>query len=288
MKNFITYYFINSISKCLSLLSRKLSIRLAKIIGSLIYIILPIRKAVAKQNLKIVFPNKSENKINKLIKKTYQHYSIIFFEFMRQKFTKMASIKINVDDTTKSILSSEKGIILMTAHLGNWELIIPTLGLYKKSTIVVKEQRNLGGDKFVCEVREGHNITLLKTSKSKGGMITALRNGEVLGLASDQNADNKGTEILFFDHKASVPKGAAYFNYKTKCPIAIGFCMLNKDYSYDFKLRYLDIEHTEHNIENLFELVGQKFSNILEKEILKKPEQYFWFHRKWDRKLYNN
>ena len=248
---------------------------------------IPLRKEVAKQNLKIVFPNKSENDINKLIKKTYQHYSLIIFEFMRQKFTKLESIKINIDDITKGILSSEKGIILMTAHLGNWELIIPTLGLYKKSTIVVKEQRNLGGDKFVCETRASHNISLLKTKESKRGMITALHNGEVLGLASDQNAGTKGTKVLFFGQKASIPKGAAYFNYKTKCPIVIGFCILNKDYSYDLKLRYLNITSSNDNIEDLFELVGQRFAKILEQEIVKNPEQYFWFHRKWDRKLYN-
>ena len=287
MKNFFTYHFINSLSKILSLLNRRLFIELAKIVGSLINTVFPVRSGVAKKNLKIAFPQKSDIEINTIIKKTYQHYSIIIFEFLRQKFIKIKSIKINIDDITKNILSSNKGIILMTAHFGNWELIIPTLGLYKKATIVVKEQRNLGGDKFVCEVREGNNISLLKTNKSKRGMIAALNKGEVLGLASDQNAGHKGTEILFFDHKASVPKGAAYFNYKTKCPIVVGFCILNQDYSYDFKLRYLDIESSNDNIDDLFKTVGQKFSDILEQEILKCPEQYFWFHRKWDRSIYN-
>ena len=55
------------------------------------------------------------------------------------------------------ILKNKQGLILMTAHLGNWEALIPILSSYKKITVVVKEQRNSGGDRFV------HNIRNLKS-----------------------------------------------------------------------------------------------------------------------------
>ena len=288
MKNFITYNFINCSSKFLSLLPRRTSIKLAKFVGLLIYNIFPIRKTVAKQNLKIAFPDKSKKEINKVIKKTYQHYTILIFEFMRQKFINISSIKVNIDKKTKDILLSKEGLILMTAHFGNWELIIPILGAHKNATIIIKEQRNLGGDRFVCEARTSNNISLVKTKESKRKMIEALKKGDVLGLASDQNAGNRGTKINFFGKDASLPKGAAYFNYKTKAPIVIGFCILNEDYSYDFKLRYINTKHLNDNIEDLFKEIGMRFSSILEKQIKQKQEQYFWFHRKWDRSIYKN
>ncbi len=205
---------------------------------------------------------------------------------MRQKFTNINSLKINIDDKTREILSSKNGFILMTAHLGNWELIVKILNLYKKSTIVVKEQRNLGGDRFVCEARSGKNIVLIKTKESKRKMVQAITSGHILGLASDQNADMKGTKIKFFGKETSVPKGAAFFHHKTRAPIAVGFCILNDNYSYDFSLRYISNININHNIENLFKDIGGKFSLALEAKIKEKPEQYFWFHRKWDRKIY--
>ena len=286
MKNFITYHFINFVSKILSFLPRILIIKLSKLFGILLYKFFPLRKEVSKQNIQIAFPDKSEQWINNVIKKTYQHYTFLIFEFMRQKFININSLKINIDNKTKEILSSKNGFILMTAHFGNWELIVQILNLYKKSTIVVKEQRNLGGDRFVCEARSGDNIVLVKTKESKRKMVQAIINNHILGLASDQNADSKGTKIQFFGKETSIPKGAAFFHHKTKAPIAVGFCILNDNYSYDFSLRYINKSNSDNNIENLFKDIGENFSLSLEEQIKEKPEQYFWFHRKWDRKIY--
>ena len=283
----ITYTIIKFLSLGLSILSRGGSIKLAKFLGSLINKIFPKRKKVAKKNLQIAFPNKSQSEIDNIIKLTYQHYIILMFEFLRQQQLKAKNIKITVDSKTQEILSSNKGLILMTAHIGNWEMIIPILSQYKKSTVVVKAQRNKGGNKFLNETRNFKNITLLSMKSSKRVMIDALINGEALALASDQNAEDKGIKIPFFGLEASIPKGAAYFHYKTKCPIAVGFCILKKDFSYEFKLRNIDINQNFDNTEDLFFSIHQMYASLLEQEIKKNPEQYFWFHRKWNRELYN-
>ncbi len=287
MINYITYTAIQILSKSISFLSRTQSINLAKFFGLVINKIFPKRKKVAKKNLEIAFPDKSESEINSIIKLTYQHYMILMFEFLRQRNLKEKNISINIDSITKNLLSSDEGMILMTAHLGNWEMIIPILSQYKKSTVIVKVQRNSGGDKFLNEARSFKNITLLPMKTSKRTMIDALVGGEVLALASDQNAGSRGIKVSFFGSKASIPKGAAYFYYKTKCPIVVGFCILKKDFSYEFKLRNIEIEGTFDNTEDLFFSIHQKYSLLLEEEIKKNPEQYFWFHKKWDKKLYN-
>ena len=173
----------------------------------------------------------------------------------------------------------------MTAHLGNWEMIIPIMNKYKRTTVIVKVQRNSGGDRFVNEVRNLKNITLLPMGCPKKLMVDALNKGEGLGLASDQNTPN-GIEVNFFGKKASIPKGAAYFYYKTKCPIVIGFCILNADKTYTFKLREIKIDKNYERIDDLFIEVHNTFSDILEQEIKKYPAQYFWFHRKFNRNIY--
>jgi len=285
--NYITYTAIQILSKSISFLSRTQSINLAKFFGLVINKILPKRKKVAKKNLQIAFPDKTESEINSIIKLTYQHYIILMFEFLRQRNLKAKNIQVNIDSITKNLLSSNEGMILMTAHLGNWEMIIPILSQYKKSTVIVKVQRNSGGDKFLNEARSFRNITLLPMKASKRIMIDALVNGEILALASDQNAGSRGIKVSFFGSQASIPKGAAYFHYKTKCPIVVGFCILKKDFSYEFKLRKIEIEENFDNTEDLFFSIHQTYSSLVEEEIKKNPEQYFWFHKKWDRKLYN-
>ena len=285
MKHFITYCFLKKISIFLSFIPRRIAIFCAKKTGTIISIIYPKRKKVAFKNLKIAFPQKSYKEIEYIIKRTYQHYMVLIIDFLRQK--KINLFKISIDSNTKRILSSNQGLIMMTAHIGNWEMILPILNKYKKTSAIVKIQKNTGGDKFVSQLRNFENIRLLPMGSSKRNMIKALNNKEVLALASDQNAGEKGSQIMFFGKKASIPKGAAYFYYKTKCPIAIGFCILKKDYTYEFKLE--EIKPTINILdESLFTEINSIYCKKLENIIKKHPEQYFWFHKKWNKKIYNN
>jgi KDO2-lipid IV(A) lauroyltransferase len=117
-------------------------------------------------------------------------------------------------------------------------------------------------------------------------MLKALVDGEILVLATDQNAKNKGTYINFFGEKASIPKGAGHFYYSTKSLLVIGFCILNKNFKYEFKLREIKINKNIEQKEDIIVEVNSIYSKLLENEIIKYPEQYFWFHKKWDKNIY--
>ena len=285
MINKITYYIFKLFSSFFSILPRNIAIFSGKRLGAFLYYIIPLRKKVAKFNLKIAFPKLSSFEINTLILKTYKHFGILLVEFFRKNKINLEN-QIKIDNETQRLLSLKKGIILMTAHLGNWEIIIPILNKYRKVTVVVKVQRNSGGDKFVKEIRNLNNISLVPMGSSKKNMINDLKKGNILGLASDQNAGLRGTRIKFFGKELTIPKGAAYFYYKTKCPIVVGFCTLNKNNTYNFNLREIKINNSGIDTNNLFIKINTIFSSILEEEIKRNPEQYFWFHRKWDRSLY--
>jgi len=280
----MTYYSIKIFSVLISVLPRKLTIKIAIFLGTLINLVFPKRKQVATKNLFIAFPDKSIKDIKNIIKKTYQHYMIVLFDFLRHK--SFDDKNIFIDKQTEKILSTKNGLIFMTAHIGNWEMIIPILNKYKKITAIAKVQKNSGGDRFISEMRNLNNVTLLPLGSSTVDMINALNNNQLLALASDQNAGVKGVRVPFFGRELSIPKGAAYFYYKTQLPIVIGFCILNNDNTYTFKLEKLVFDNKYENIEELFKEVGIKYNAILENKIKEYPEQYFWFHKKWDRKIY--
>ena len=280
MKDSLTYFLLKLISIFFLCFPRILSIKIAYKLGSLIYLVYPKRKYVVSSNLNIAFPNKNKEDLELLLKRVYKHYTILIIEFLRQRNINLNKIKIHIDEETKGILSSNTGQIFMTAHIGNWEMCIPILNQFREIAAVVRIQNNSGGDKFIQEARQFDNTTLISMRGSKKEMMKSLVNGKILALASDQNAKEKGTKISFFGKETSVPNGAAYFHYKTKCPIIIGFCILNKDYSYKFKLRTLNLISND-DIENICIDVNTKYSLLLEEEIKKYPEQYFWFHKKW-------
>ena len=283
---FITYISLWIISKTLSVLPRKIIVFIGRFFGFIMYYFFPLRKNVAQINLKIAFPNKSIKEINTLVKKTYMHYGILIFEFIRSH-SKMPNEKIfNIDDKTKEILSGEDGLIFMTGHIGNWEMTIPILSRYKKVTAIVRKQKNSGGHKFFSECRRLHNVELITNKGSKRKMLNAINNGKVLILASDQNAKNRGTYIDFFGLKSSIPKGAGHFHYSTKKNIVVGFCILNKDLNYSFHLKVLNLNNKYEQKEDLIVEINKMYVQLLEKTIIDHPEQYFWFHKKWDKEIY--
>ena len=175
----------------------------------------------------------------------------------------------------------------MTAHLGNWEMILPVINQYKKITAVVRDHNNIGGNRFFSECRNLSNVTLISNKGSRKKMIEALNHGEVLGLASDQNAKDRGTYINFFNRKASIPKGAGHFHYLTGKKVVIGFCILNKDLSYTVKLEEISLNKNCEQKENLIVELNDVYTKLLEEEIIKSPSQYFWFHKKWEKYIYN-
>jgi len=280
LKNSITYFFLKFLSIFSLCFPRILCIKIAEKLGLLIYYFFPKRKDVATSNLNIAFPDKNKDELSIVLKNTYKHYTILIIEFLRQRNINLNKIKIDMDEETKELLLSENGQILMTAHIGNWEMMIPILSQFKKIAVVVKIQKNSGGDKFIQNNRQFGNTTLIPMRDSRKKMMQSLLDGKMLCLASDQNAGDRGTKISFFGKETSIPKGAAYFHYKTNCPIVVGFCILKEDYSYEFKLRPLNVIDNN-DIKNICIDVNTKYSLLLEEEVKKYPEQYFWFHKKW-------
>ena len=167
------------------------------------------------------------------------------------------------------------------------EMLIPIISSFKNVSAVVKDQSNSGGDKFFYKARNYKNTVLISKKGSKRAMLNSLYNKSVLILASDQNAKAKGVFIDFFGKPASFPKGAGYFYITSKTKIIIGFCILNKQLNYNFNLEYLDFEDNTEQKDELIVKINKIYVKMLEKEIIKYPEQYFWFHRKWDKRSYD-
>tara|TARA_B100002052_G_scaffold298922_1_gene334219 strand:+ start:1609 stop:2475 length:867 start_codon:yes stop_codon:yes gene_type:complete len=287
MIHILTYYSLIAVSLFLSILSRRIALNIGRIFGLFMYYCIPLRKNVVKINLCTAFPNKNDREIKKLTLQIYKHYGLLMFEFIRSHTRQVDRKIFKIDNQTKKILSSKDGFILMTAHLGNWEMILPAINYYKKITAVVRHHNNVGGNRFFSECRNLSNVTLISNKGSRKKMIEALNLGEVLGLASDQNAKDRGTYINFFGRKASIPKGAGHFHYLTEKQVIFGFCILNKDLSYTFKLREIKLDNNCEQKEKLIVKLNVIYSQLLEKEIKKKPFQYFWFHKKWDKCSYD-
>jgi len=283
------YFILTFLSKIFQFLPRRFSLAIGRLLGTFIYYIYPLRKSIALKNLEIAFPEYDIGKKIALLKSCYKHYGMVLIDFFRLPKVKQKNDKIIVNIPAESIklMKSRSGGIILTGHMGNWEYIGPMLSIHNiKSAGVALIQKNSQSDRFFNKLRISDNMKVVPVNSGSKVMIQCIKDGYFLGLISDQNAGRRGTEALFFNKPVSVPKGAASFHLKTNTSILLGFCILCKDLHYKLSFHELDLEGLPNNSDDAIVEINQRFTKALEKTVREYPEQYFWFHRKWNRELY--
>ena len=107
-------------------------------------------------------------------------------------------------------------------------------------------------------------------------MYNVLSSNGILGLVSDQDAKKNGIFVDFFNKPASTPKGAALFNMNTNAPIIISIC---NNYYDKYIITFYPLKDYK-----TVKSITQGYTSILQNNIEKFPEQYFWFHKKVENK----
>ena len=254
-----------------------------------IFYLYPLRKSIALKNLSIAFPGYNTKEKKRLLKSCYKHYGMVLVDFFcLPKFKKKKDkVVANMPTDSIALMNKYEGGILLSAHIGNWEYIGPILSNYNiKCAGVTLVQKNSQSDQFFNKLRTSEHMKIIPTNSGSKTMLQHINDGYYLGLISDQNAGSRGTESMFFNRPVSVPKGAAVFHLKTNTPIVVGFCILCEDLHYELSFQKMDLEGLPEDFDDAIIEINDRFTKILEEKVKKYPEQYFWFHRKWNLEAY--
>lgn len=285
----LTYHILTVISAFTALVPRNLTIWLGKGLGVLIYVLIPLRKKVAIQNLNIAFPEKKQSEIMGILKSCYRHFGIVLMDVLRSPLLSLKNLDhfVHYDKAQIELLKKSQRGIVVSAHLGNWEWLLPFLGLKGiPFTAVALTQKNRGAQKYFMESRQQTGSRIILKGAPGRDMINIILNGGFLGLASDQNAGKRGIKSAFFEKEISIPKGAAVFQLKTGVPLFLCYCILNDTNKYDISIKQLDLSNLPESKEEKIVEIMQRISWDLERKVQQNPHQYFWFHRKWSKRLY--
>ena len=288
--NNLLFLFLKFKSKIYCALPRPLSLALGRMTGRFLYYFIPLRKKVALINLRIAFPEKSNHEIKCILKKCYLHFGMLIADFLRLPTLNKKNINnlIELDHKTKTLLGKDNPCIIMTGHIGNWELFLSVFGYNNyRASGVAKTQKNKAGDRFFSWIRACDNTLIIASDGNPiKDLSKAFNKGYHLIFISDQNAGEKGTKNYLFNAPTFTPKGAAIFNVKNDTPILFITIIMNKDYSYSIDSKKLNLVFKNDLKEQKVIDINDAYNKELENSIIKSPEQYFWFHKKWDKKYY--
>jgi KDO2-lipid IV(A) lauroyltransferase len=262
---------------------------LAKNIGSLGYIIARKQKRVALESLTIAFAqDKSAQEIKEIAKDCFIFLAKAGVELMylmdRPSLLKKQVELVGKDYLDKA-LSRGKGIILVSAHFGNFPLMLAKLSLegYKTAGIM-RYMRDVRAEKIFLAKRTKLGIKTIYSQPRKvcvEDSIRALRNNEVLFIPIDQNFGTGGVFVDFFGRKAATATGPVVLAQRTKAAILVCFIVRQPDDTHKIIIEPpLELEEGRDQKDSVIINI-QRLTNIIEAYIRRYPAEWGWIHRRW-------
>lgn len=175
-----------------------------------------------------------------------------------------------------------RGVIVISGHYGLWELVPPWLCLNGfRMTTVVRRQNNPAVDDWFERMRNRFGARTTDSGFGLREILRTLRNGDLLGLMSDQNAGDRGCFVNFLGEPASTVVGPAQIAMKSRAPIVV--LAAHRRGSGPHRIEILPPIRPEEftNDEAGRTQLTQHLTGLLENWVRKRPDQWFWLHRRW-------
>ncbi|GAB6905990.1 lysophospholipid acyltransferase family protein [Desulfosarcina cetonica] len=227
----------------------------------------------------------------RMAREVFRHIGQILFEVgwsLSAPRTELdRDIRIDGLENYRAALEKGRGVLFITAHLGNWELL-PIVGDRARMAlnIVYRPLDFMPLELFFCHLRTRFGGKMIPRRQAMLKIVRALRKKEVIAILLDQSADwYDGVWVDFFGKPTCTNIGAATIALKTGSPVLPAFLYREADgfravFGKEIPLvvtgdKRSDIESNTLN-----------FNRAIEKGIRKHPEQWFWVHRRWKSKPY--
>ncbi len=285
----ILYILLLLLHKIILLLPLRLAIAVGKFSGFLAYLFLPRYPRITKENLRKAFNNeKSIQQINKIAVNVFCNLGMSIAEVLS-----MPKIKRQLDkriygvgfEKLDNALSKGKGVIIISAHLGNWELL-PLYYAAKDYPANVMARRIYYEkyDEWVKVLRENTGANIIFRDESPRKVLEVLKNNETLGIMPDQDIDSvDGVFVNFFNRPAYTPSAPVALAIKMGCPILPCFIIRENGRHKIVVEDPVDLVITDNKQEDIIKNT-QTWSAIVESYIRRYPEQWVWMHRRWKTK----
>jgi KDO2-lipid IV(A) lauroyltransferase len=200
----------------------------------------------------------------------------------------LEKVKKLVNVTNPELINNKlklgKGLVLISAHFGNWELIAYSVSMIcgEPFNIIVKEQSNKVIDKKINRIRESGGNKMIYMETSLKSILKLLASNKIVAMLGDQSAPKESpVKTDFFMKNVPTFEGAARFAIRTGAPVIFGVPVRNKDHTYSITLIELDtLKYKEYNESNIAKLT-QEHVDLLKEHITAHPDHWLWFHRRF-------
>ncbi len=290
LKDKLLFWLMVATMHVVSLLPDFILYRLGVLAGTLLYRYDHRHVRIGMKNLSIAFPEKSEAERAQILRESYRNLGRTGAEYTRLGgfFWRRLKRRVTYSNFEGWVGLQHKyrgqGILVLTAHFGNFELLPAAHALHGYQIALVHHtQRFLAGDALMTFIRERAGVEIIRKHSAARAVLRGLHRGELIGIPFDQNAKrSEATWVPFFSEPAATITGLARVARISGAPVMPVFIVRQPDMR-------------SHKIEIFDEVPQQRssdadadwhentahFVKAVEEIVRKYPEQFLWIHRRY-------
>lgn len=267
------------------MLPRRPTLALGELLGWVAGSGLRIRRRVVDENLRHAFPDRPPRWRARVARGSYRHFGreavMTFRGSSREELIEMTEV-VGLD-AFRATVDEGRGAIIVTGHLGNWEIggaSVAARGIPIDGVALV--QGNPLFDRDLVEARTRLGMRIIKRGDAPREVLRSLSRGRVPALVADQNARAAGIFVDYFGRPASTYRGPALFSLRTGAPLYLSVALATSRHPLRYRVVFeeVTVEPSGDTEEDVRRLTAAHVA-ALERWVRTAPEQYFWQHKRW-------
>jgi KDO2-lipid IV(A) lauroyltransferase len=287
-KNRIEYVAVRAMVAFIGTMPRALARSFGAALGGLAWRLLGRLRDTGERNLELAYPNISSPERAELLRNVYRSLGWQLAEFCQMSgyTASQANALIRYEGLGNYLDARAKGrgVLVLTGHLGAWELssFFHSLVGYPMS-LVIRRLDNPLVDKYVNGIRCLHGNRIIHKDDFARGLLTAMHNGETVGILMDTNmTPPQGVFVPFFGTEACTATAMARIALKSNAAVLPGFLLWHEEES-RYVLHFgpeIELMRSEDAQADVLANTAQ-FAAVTEQWIRRFPGQWLWVHRRW-------
>lgn len=258
-------------------------------IARLAYWPLGIRRGVTTRQIAAAFPEKSNSEIRRIAVASYDSLGRTSIETAILPGTKASEILSRIErvdgwEHLERSLAQKHGLIIVTGHIGNWEVggaYMAARGL--PLDVVARGMSNPVFENWVNRTRSEIGMQVIHDQDAVRKTPRSLKANRAVAFVSDHDALGlASTYVPFFSRPARTPRGPGVFALRFGAPILFMVCIRMASGRYTIFIEPIEVVITDNKDADVDNIM-LRFTQLLEDKVRKYPEQYFWQHRRWRR-----
>ena len=265
------------------------NLKTARVVGRIWHRLIPRHRERAREHLRLAYGDKlTAVEVDRLALCSMQQMVMmaveaLFTPRLINEWTWPKYARLNGIGDALELLLDKRGVIMLTGHYGNWELLGFTLtALGFPMVAVMRPLDNPYLNEWLLDVRAKRGLQLLYKKGATQSADDILSSGGTLSFIADQNAGRKGAFVDYFGVKASTYKSIALLAIQHDVPIIVGYARrLSPRFQYELGCqRIIRPEEWKGRDDEVY-WITQEYTRALEEVVRQAPEQYLWMHRRW-------